>query len=282
MIKKSSNKNHGLALLETAILTVVLVPILATIVGLLDLAYTQLAIKHLASEALSDIDIKTLRLRTGIKGSYLYGRTLELDQLTQALNNQLTDKVTASFGLNPLTDANKYRVATAFSLFSINEQTGAFIHTSNWGDHTSPNGYTHHPAFRQRVAGNVPATDTTNFRRIFCYPPTGPKGATWPNIATYPKLCPQNDPLEVLANVPFILDPIPSGHLGTLQQVYYGGSHIYDNGSMKSDYLRQTAALGISISVDIGSRPGGKVLSTIQAGPAIIRAAKVTAPRSFL
>ncbi len=287
---------HGFAVLETAILLSILLPLMLGLLGLADYLYVVGKAKRIVVNALPQID-------SPVMGSNRVASSV----LQVAFSNfapGLQTQVVTALGINPATQSNFYRLEVGFAGYLIDVRTGNLDYLqgpvpglATWCCTPAPGGFTNSKAIYGECFGGLNVLGAPGFAVNACPPfvntngPAMPREGISPLYENFYRLGRQQTPTP---DFPFKVLAIASSKIGTYRQVYNGepleyqvpvstvNQQITDGIDLTTHkYLRHTVMFGIHLSVDLRFRFTGKLIEWLGLNP-VVKIEHMAAPRSLV
>lgn len=305
-------RQFGFALLETALLTVVILPILFGIVALADYLYITSKIKRLVVNVLPEINIPVLTVQESAIGSYF--DRINSDKLRIAFDSHgpiFANRIADSLDLDSVTQKSFYRVEMGFAGYYMDVRSGNLLTLgggsvpglATWGPTNPPSLYNRNKAIYAKCIGGLTPLLVDSCPPHLCIGGNcggDPSEETLPaaipmfgSSTLYDKLMELGVVQPIQNNTQFKVMGIASPHKGAMRQVYYGeGSEISysaaTNQQLLTDnrdhtvhnYFRHSVVFGVHLSVDLRYRFTGKAMEALGLNP-IFSINHLAVPRAF-
>ena len=302
----------GFALLETVLLTAVILPILFGIIAFADYLYITSKIKRLVVNVLPEINLPVLTVQESSTGSYF--DRINSDNLKVAFDSQgilFANRIATALDVDPVTQKSFYRVEMGFAGYYIDVRSGNLLTLgggsvpglATWGSSNPPSLYNRNKAIYAKCVGGLSPLFTDSCPPHLCLggncggdPNSEILPAAVPAFgesALYDKLMELGVVQPVQNNNQFKVMGIASPHKGAMRQVYYGEDPEVSyaastNQQLLTDnrdhtvhnYFRHSVVFGVHLSVDLRYRFTGKAMEALGLNP-IFSINHLAVPRAF-
>lgn len=271
-------EQRGMALIELTGLLLITLPLLYSILGLMDLMWYRYILADVSAEISSNIVLDPYYLHTGDQGYFLkrkfecrtetirtYGTDFQNEWLR--VSSSIQSSIHRALGCADEGCLNRYLVEARYKSVAVDKYTGAIL--INPGDLSQPDSSAHIENCRgeadrniQKIGGLTGSLDLNKFVNA-----------------------------ELLKNrgsaSPFA---IPTGLYGVTHKQNYGFTNakrvapdLYSQ-TEQANYLRSTFVVGIKVEIDVADSFAGHLIRTlgVNEGNTILSTATVTTPRTTL